>query len=323
VYNAGVQGSTFDPAELPAAFIGCNEDCTDDQTFFSSELIVPVTSGNQYLVRLGGFVQAVGTGDIRIDIDEPDAEIPPQVCIEPGANPVTQSTSLDVINTGIACPNGDNYFARTYSKDELGGGSYGIGCINFGVANFGTYLPGEINLYVSATQIPVTADLISIASIEFGNYTFTELGLTTVSFAEPVCVDLADGEYLVVEMVCLDGLLDAGNGYLGNDGNTNGSPTYVKAAGCTGTDDYVDVLSLNPAFTEQWTVELSGTFNCSDAPSCSGDFDDNGVVDGGDFGLILSKWGACPAPCPEDLDNNGEVNGADVGLLLTFWGTCP
>ncbi len=55
---------------------------------------------------------------------------------------------------------------------------------------------------------------------------------------------------------------------------------------------------------------------------CAGDFTDDGVVDGADFGVMLAAWGAC-AGCPADLNGDGEVTGADVGLLLTMWGVCP
>lgn len=55
---------------------------------------------------------------------------------------------------------------------------------------------------------------------------------------------------------------------------------------------------------------------------CAGDFTDDGVVDGADFGVMLATWGAC-AGCPADLNGDGEVTGADVGLLLTMWGVCP
>ncbi|MCH2162453.1 MAG: hypothetical protein MK085_11350, partial [Phycisphaerales bacterium] len=36
------------------------------------------------------------------------------------------------------------------------------------------------------------------------------------------------------------------------------------------------------------------------APECAGDFNNDGQIDGADFGLLLSAWGACP-DCPEDL----------------------
>jgi hypothetical protein len=55
---------------------------------------------------------------------------------------------------------------------------------------------------------------------------------------------------------------------------------------------------------------------------CTGDFNDDGVVNGADFGSILAAWGPC-AGCPEDLNGDGQVGGADVGLLLSVWGPCP
>ena len=60
---------------------------------------------------------------------------------------------------------------------------------------------------------------------------------------------------------------------------------------------------------------------CGGGPDCPGDFNDDGVVDGADFGSLLAAWGVCGS-CPEDLNNDGEVSGADVGLLLSLWGPC-
>jgi CxxC motif-containing protein (DUF1111 family) len=56
--------------------------------------------------------------------------------------------------------------------------------------------------------------------------------------------------------------------------------------------------------------------------ACPGDFNENGVVDGGDLGLMLVAWGSCTG-CPEDLNADGNVNGADLGLMLVAWGVCP
>ncbi|MCH2161661.1 MAG: hypothetical protein MK085_07275 [Phycisphaerales bacterium] len=58
------------------------------------------------------------------------------------------------------------------------------------------------------------------------------------------------------------------------------------------------------------------------APECAGDFNNDGKIDGADFGLLLSAWGACP-DCVEDMNSDNVVNGADVGLLLALWGDCP
>ncbi len=53
---------------------------------------------------------------------------------------------------------------------------------------------------------------------------------------------------------------------------------------------------------------------------CPGDFDENGIVDGGDLTRILSEWGLSN---PEtDLSGNGTVGGEDLAILLGRWGLC-
>jgi subtilisin family serine protease len=58
-------------------------------------------------------------------------------------------------------------------------------------------------------------------------------------------------------------------------------------------------------------------------PPPAGDLNNDGNVDGLDFGLLLSSWGPCgdceEDPCSADLNGDCEVNGNDVGLLLVDW----
>ena len=51
-----------------------------------------------------------------------------------------------------------------------------------------------------------------------------------------------------------------------------------------------------------------------------GDFDQNGVVDGADLGVMLGAWGAAGAGSAIDLDGDGKVDGSDLGILLGSWG---
>jgi glucose/arabinose dehydrogenase len=51
-----------------------------------------------------------------------------------------------------------------------------------------------------------------------------------------------------------------------------------------------------------------------------GDLDGDGQVAGGDLGLLLAAFEIPPTPCPGDLDGNREVNASDLGLLLGLWG---
>lgn len=55
-----------------------------------------------------------------------------------------------------------------------------------------------------------------------------------------------------------------------------------------------------------------------DGQGVPGDLNGDGIVNGGDLGLLLGSWGPCRG-CPADLNGDGLVNGADIGLLLGFW----
>jgi hypothetical protein len=53
-------------------------------------------------------------------------------------------------------------------------------------------------------------------------------------------------------------------------------------------------------------------------PACSGDFNGDGEVSGGDLGMLLAMWGTADG----DLNGDGTTSGADLGLLLSSWGPC-
>ena len=57
------------------------------------------------------------------------------------------------------------------------------------------------------------------------------------------------------------------------------------------------------------------------APSCVGDANADGVVDGADLGMLLGAWGGLAPNL--DLNFDGAIDGADLGLLLGVWGACP
>ncbi|HAC09114.1 MAG TPA: hypothetical protein DCG14_05610, partial [Phycisphaerales bacterium] len=57
--------------------------------------------------------------------------------------------------------------------------------------------------------------------------------------------------------------------------------------------------------------------------ACTGDLDGNGVVDGGDQGLLFAAWGDCSDDtCNADLNGDGKVDGKDFGILMANWGGC-
>jgi len=100
----------------------------------------------------------------------------------------------------------------------------------------------------------------------------------------------------------------------------NGTP------GCNNASCCQIVCPLDPfCCTTEWdSLCVSGAQNVAacGCPSCVGDLNGDGVVDGADLGILLNAWGPCPG-CPADLDGNGVVDGADLGILLNAWGPCP
>ena len=54
---------------------------------------------------------------------------------------------------------------------------------------------------------------------------------------------------------------------------------------------------------------------------CAADFNGDGMVNGEDFGILLTFWGPVPPGTPADLNEDGEVNAADLGLVLASFNT--
>ena len=65
--------------------------------------------------------------------------------------------------------------------------------------------------------------------------------------------------------------------------------------------------------------------NIPDTCECIGDIYVDGIINGGDLGVLLAYWGpttnaAASIAC--DLNVDGVVNGSDLGILLAYWGPC-
>jgi hypothetical protein len=321
IYDAGPIGSSFDPATLPDVFLTCNEDCAADAgTYFTSEaFLAGAAGGRQYLVRVGGYLQEVGTGDLTVSWTEPEPPLPAPECTTPGGTVITQSvTATPTIGGGVWCGAGaENVVARTFSATELGG-AFDVSCVDFGYFyNEAGYFPCVINLYRSNQQSPVGATLELLGTTSCGIYGVAGYTLGSQSFEAPVAVDLADGEYLMVE-VRLQRQLAGGTQYGGYFGvalaDTAGIDGYLSCGG-----DYFGSMSEIGFPDIQPFISFNGD---AAGGGCTGDFNDDGIVNGADFGSILAAWGPC-AGCPEDLNGDGQVTGADVGLLLSVWGACP
>jgi len=121
------------------------------------------------------------------------------------------------------------------------------------------------------------------------------------------------------------------------DGTSGASAGGGSVSGATAALDALTTLvtltitGAKPSDSGQYTVRFTNA--CGNAVSlaavvdvasdCPADLNGDGVVDGGDLGLLLGAWGPCPG-CPADLNRDGVVNGADLGELLASWGfSCP
>ncbi|MCH2161744.1 MAG: hypothetical protein MK085_07705 [Phycisphaerales bacterium] len=129
------------------------------------------------------------------------------------------------------------------------------------------------------------------------------------------------------------------------DTNPQDSPTWgCSSANSCGTPDNIDNYMdySDDLCMEKFTPEQNRRMRCTlehyrpqlftTGPgcgfSCTGDFNEDGLVDGGDLGLLFAAWGPCNnedpnEPCCKDLNGDGEVSGGDLGALLSSWGECP
>ena len=105
--------------------------------------------------------------------------------------------------------------------------------------------------------------------------------------------------------------------------DTCGLSSEIAFATVCGESYLIRVGSYSAAGFGIGTLDITASGeSCGGGGGCAADFNDDGMVDGADFGSLLVAWGPC-AGCVEDLNGDGVVDGADVGLLLVEWGICP
>lgn len=91
------------------------------------------------------------------------------------------------------------------------------------------------------------------------------------------------------------------------------TPGFVKNQGL-GT--WTVVAGADPKDLYNTAFDIYGT---PSVPACIGDYNNDGVVNGGDLALLLGSWGTPGG----DLDGDGTTNGGDLAFLFANWGNCP
>lgn len=266
VYNIGTNLAAFDPNKLPDYFVNCNEDCGDP--VYSSEVSVPgIVAGNYYLVRLGGYAGATGSGTIRITLAPPPNPCDPANLIQgvAGTNVVTVDTLYSGFDVGTYCTSftGNIAHAKFIKFTPSASGTMQVdNCVDTGAqvdariavmtscGNAATII-GCDDDSCAAGASPYTSKVVCTVTggvtyyIAVGGYSDSIAGPFTVTIAPPTAPPCpAD---------------------LNHDGVVNGAD-----------------LGL-----------MLGAWGPCPAP-CSADLNHDGIVNGADLGLLLGAWGACP-----------------------------
>ena len=109
-------------------------------------------------------------------------------------------------------------------------------------------------------------------------------------------------------------------------GNSSGQPFASGAGGLRVIGEQAScVISGNSVICENSATEVGGPYLVSGSASicdCVADFTGDGLVNGGDLGVLLSEWGAAPPSGLGDANHDGMVDGADLTIVLSSWGTC-
>lgn len=76
---------------------------------------------------------------------------------------------------------------------------------------------------------------------------------------------------------------------------------------------------LDAATSESWAGIYAA--DLPPVPSCTGDANGDGAVDGVDLATVLDAWGPC-AGCSADVYPDGKVDALDILQVLSCWGGC-
>ena len=266
-YDIGTSLAAFDPQLLPDYFLGCNEDC--DDPLFTSELVVSgIVQGNFYLVRLGGFAGASGSGNISIAIAPPPSPCDPAFLIQgvAGNNLVTTNALFPDLNMQTYCnfEFGTQLISRAQFIKFTPTASGAMTVSN--CADTGATVDCRLAVMTTCGDVATTLGCDDDGCTA-GAAPFTSTVTVNVSAGQPVYI--AVGGFNAASTGPFNVLI--------------APPTAPACPADLNNDNVVNGADLG-LLLGSWGV----------CPGCPADLNNDGIVNGADLGLMLGSWGPCP-----------------------------
>jgi hypothetical protein len=267
-YDLGTNLAAFDPQLLPDLYIGCNEDCdADGAGFFTSTLDVGgIVAGRYYLVRIGGYLDASGSGDMFVNV------LPPPNPCDP-ANLIQGVAGVNVVTV-------DNL----YGDLDLPLCAFAVGGNKIANAKFIQFTPTASGVL----EIENCSDTGAEVDSRFAVLTQCGVASSVLGCDDDGCTAGAAPYTSRLEV------------------NVTANTTYYIAVGGfdEGQAGPFNVNIIPPSAPAcPSDLNQDGVINGADlglllgswgaCPGCAADLNADGIVNGADLGLLLGSWGPC------------------------------
>jgi hypothetical protein len=267
-YDLGTNLAAFDPQLLPDLYIGCNEDCdADGAGFFTSTLDVGgIVAGRYYLVRIGGYLDASGSGDMFVNV------LPPPNPCDP-ANLIQGVAGVNVVTV-------DNL----YGDLDLPLCAFAVGGNKIANAKFIQFTPTASGVL----EIENCSDTGAEVDSRFAVLTQCGVASSVLGCDDDGCTAGAAPYTSRLEV------------------NVTANTTYYIAVGGFDEGQAGPFnVNIIPPSAPACPADLNqdGVINGADlglllgswgaCPGCAADLNADGIVNGADLGLLLGSWGPC------------------------------
>jgi len=265
LYDLGDNLASFDPQLLPDYFVACNEDC-DDPLFTSTLEVGGIVAGNYYLVRLGGYENQSGVGNLYINVQPPPNPCAPENIIAgvSGNNPVPVDSAYADLDMQTFC-------------------NFQFGTQKISNAKFISFTPTASGLMTvqNCADTGATVDCRLAAMTQCGVVSSTigcdDDGCTGAApYTSKLEVNVNAGQTIYI---AVGGYDDAATGPFNIEIIAPAAPPCPADLNNDGAVNGADLGLMLGAW--------------GPCPGCAADLNADGVVNGADLGLLLGSWGAC------------------------------